>query len=145
MRAETLHPEPLVIVTDDGPVSFQIEIADTAESRAIGLMHRPSMAMDQGMLFCFDGVRKVMMWMRNTLISLDMIFIDQHGLVSSIAPNNVPLSEQIIASVEPVLFVLELNSGSAKKYQIKKGQRVQHSVILSCASRLKGVGDAPLQ
>lgn len=143
--AQQYHPDPLEIVTDSGSVQLKVEIADDAASRAKGLMHREYMPRDAGMLFCFDEVRPVMMWMKNTPLPLDMFFIGQDGVIASIASNTEPFSTDIIASNAPVLFVLELNAGSAENFQIKNGNRVKHPVILSCASRMKGVVDAPLQ
>lgn len=143
--AQTYHPDPLEVLTDNGVAKFRIEIADTAQTRSKGLMHREFLPSDAGMLFCFDQIRPVMMWMKNTPLPLDMIFISEKGVVSSVETDSVPFSTEIISSSGPVLLVLELNAGAADQFQIKIGNRVKHPVILSCASRMKRVGDPSLQ
>ena len=94
-------PEKLSIMTSDGTVSFSVELALTPEDRASGLMFRRSMAADHGMLFRFERSRPVMMWMKNTPLPLDMLFIDDAGVVIRIAENTTPYSETIVASVGP--------------------------------------------
>ena len=121
--------ERLVIETRNGPVAFSVELALTADDRASGLMNRQSMPADHGMLFRFDQTRQVLMWMKNTPLSLDMIFIDADGVVSRIAEDTTPFSETIIPSVAPVRYVLELNGGTAAKWGIAAGDKVRHRVI----------------
>lgn len=121
--------ERLVIETRNGPVTFSVELALTADDRASGLMNRPSMAADHGMLFKFDQTRQVLMWMKNTPLALDMIFIDADGVVARIAEDTTPFSETIIPSVSPVRYVLELNGGTAAKRGISAGDKVRHRVI----------------
>lgn len=131
--------ELLKIVDGERELSFRIEVADTPQRRATGLMHRESMPEDAGMLFCFDRTRLVSMWMKNTVLPLDMIFIREDGTIASIAENTVPFSEDIISSGEHVRFVLELNSGASSKFNIKNENRVIHSSISSCTLRRNGV------
>lgn len=121
--------ERLVIETRNGPVDFSVELALTADNRASGLMNRESMPADHGMLFKFDQTREILMWMKNTPLPLDMIFIDADGVVARIAENTTPFSETIIPSVAPVRYVLELNGGTAARRGISAGDRVRHRVI----------------
>ncbi|WP_419912221.1 DUF192 domain-containing protein [Hoeflea sp.] len=119
----------LQVVTEAGTFDYRVELALTNRERAVGLMHREWMAPDTGMLFRFDAVKPVAMWMRNTLIPLDMIFIRDDGTVANIHRNAEPLSERIIHSAEPVLFVLELNAGDADRMGLKPGDEILHPVI----------------
>ncbi|GAB5461217.1 DUF192 domain-containing protein [Hoeflea sp. EC-HK425] len=121
--------ERLFIDTSKGPVGFTVELALTPENRATGLMNRQSMAADHGMLFRFDQTRDVLMWMKNTPLSLDMLFIAENGRIARIAENTVPYSETIIPSGSPVRYVLELNAGTAAKTGVSVGDRVRHRVI----------------
>lgn len=122
-------PERLVIETGNGPVAFTVELALTAQDRASGLMNRTSMAPDHGMLFKFDQTREVLMWMKNTPLSLDMLFIDEAGTVIRIAERTEPYSETIIPSVGPVRYVLELNGGTTSLRGISVGDTARHRVI----------------
>ncbi len=131
--AQELSPDPLVVRTADGAFSFDVELALTGEERAVGLMNRESMADDAGMLFRFESVRPVTMWMRNTLIPLDMVFIREDATVAGVHENAVPLSEAIIASPEPVRYVLELNGGKAAEIGIAEGDIIEHPAIDAAA------------
>jgi len=122
--------EALSIVTKAGQrQSFQVEVARNDADRAQGLMFRRSMAPDRGMLFDFGRVEPVSMWMQNTYLSLDMLFIRRDGTIARIAANTEPLSTRTISSGEPVLAVLELNAGTAAKLGIKPGDRVEHPLF----------------
>jgi uncharacterized membrane protein (UPF0127 family) len=122
--------ESLAIVTQDGQRhTFQVEVARNDADRTQGLMYRRSMPADQGMLFDFGRVEPVSMWMQNTYLSLDMLFIRPNGTIARIAANTEPLSTRTIPSGEPVLAVLELNAGTAARLGIKAGDRVQHPVF----------------
>ncbi|WP_372422820.1 DUF192 domain-containing protein [Salinarimonas chemoclinalis] len=121
--------QPLTIVTDDGEHHFQVELAATEEDRSRGLMYRRSMPADHGMLFDFERIRPVSMWMRNTYIPLDMLFIDADGTIVRIAQDTEPLSERSIRSGQPVLSVLELNGGTARRLGIAAGDRVEHPLF----------------
>lgn len=106
--------------------SFQVEIAETGDQRAQGLMFRRQMGADAGMLFLFGGSEVRAMWMKNTLIPLDMLFIDETGKIVRIEERTVPHSERAIVSGGPVSAVLELNAGTASRLMIKPGDRVRH-------------------
>ena len=122
--------EALSIVTQGGQKqSFQVEVARNDADRAQGLMFRRSMAPDRGMLFDFGRVEPVSMWMQNTYLSLDMLFIRKDGTIARIAANTEPLSTRTIPSGEPVLAVLELNAGTAAKLGIKPGDKVEHPLF----------------
>jgi uncharacterized membrane protein (UPF0127 family) len=117
------------LVTANGPVSIVIEVAETEKEREVGLMNRNSMPADQGMLFDFKQTRLVTMWMKNTYIPLDMVFMDEAGTVTHIAANAQPLSLDTISSRGPVRYVLELNGGAAARYGLKPGDRLEHPMI----------------
>jgi uncharacterized membrane protein (UPF0127 family) len=127
--AVELPVEPLVIEAASGAHHFQVEVARSAEERAIGLMFRTELAPDKGMLFDFGRVAPVIMWMKNTLIALDMLFIDDDGTVVRIAENTEPFSEAHIPSGAPVRAVLELVAGSAAILGLAAGDRVRHPVF----------------
>lgn len=109
--------------------SFRVEVARNDADRAQGLMFRRSMPADQGMLFDFGRVEPISMWMQNTYLSLDMLFIRPDGTIARIAANTEPLSTRTIPSGEPVLAVLELNAGTAARLGIKAGDRVEHPIF----------------
>lgn len=118
---------PLRVVTASGRVhAFTVELAETADQLTQGLMFRQHLKADAGMLFHFGRPRPVSMWMKNTLIPLDMVFIDQTGRVVGIHPRAVPHSEAVISSPAPVLSVLELNGGTAARLGLKAGDQVEH-------------------
>lgn len=123
-RAEAL--QKLQIVTASGAHDFQVELADTPAARSKGLMFRRAMPADRGMLFDFHQVTPVMMWMKNTYIPLDMVFVSREGVVTSVAADAVPMSEEIISSGQPVYAVVELNAGVAKKIGLAPGDEVRH-------------------
>ena len=124
---ETL--EPLTIETAAGVHAIEVEVARTAEERRVGLMHRTALAPDRGMLFDYGTTRQATMWMKNTLISLDMFFADEEGRIVTIAERTTPLSERRIHSGEPVRFVLEMIGGSAERLGIAVGDRLRHGGI----------------
>lgn len=127
---ETFGEERLAIVTNDGKRhEFSVELALTPNQRAQGLMNRRSMAPDRGMLFSFGETRLVMMWMKDTYLPLDMLFIDKSGDIRTIKKNAEPLSEAIISSNVPVAFVLELNAGTTASLAIKPGDKVESPLI----------------
>jgi uncharacterized membrane protein (UPF0127 family) len=121
--------EPLTIATREGARLFQVEVARNDADRAQGLMYRRTMAADRGMLFDFARVEPVSMWMQNTYLSLDMLFIRPDGTIARVAENTEPLSTRTISSGEPVLAVLELVAGSARRLGIKPGDRVEHPLF----------------
>jgi uncharacterized protein len=126
--------EQLTLVTDGegaGPVDhvLQVEVMRDEAGREQGLMNRRYLPSDRGMLFDFHTEQPVLMWMKNTYIPLDMIFISRAGLVTHIAENAEPLSEAIISSEGPVYAVLEVNGGLARKIGLKKGDVVRHAAF----------------
>lgn len=117
--------ERLVVRTQDGrDLTFSVEIARSPEQLEQGLMNRPSLAADAGMLFDFGTERMVAMWMKNTMIPLDMLFVAKDGRVSSIARRTVPYSLSAIPSSAPVRYVLEINGGVADRLGIGPGDRL---------------------
>ncbi|WP_342149444.1 DUF192 domain-containing protein [Methylorubrum sp. SB2] len=126
---EQAPTEPLAIVTKDGRRAFKVEVMRNDAQRAKGLMYRRTMAADHGMLFDFERPMPVNMWMKNTYLPLDMVFIRSDGSIARIAADTEPLSTQIIPSGEPVLSVLELNAGTAAKLGIRAGDRVEHPLF----------------
>jgi uncharacterized membrane protein (UPF0127 family) len=120
---------PLTVKTDDASHKFSVEMADTPEAITQGLMFRESLAPDAGMLFDFGEVRPASMWMKNTLIPLDMLFIDADGQVIAIARNAVPGSLRSLGPGVPVRAVLEIGGGRAKALGIMPGDTVQHPIF----------------
>lgn len=117
----------LSIETAAGPIHrFDVELALTPRQRARGLMYRETMAADAGMLFMYPKETNIRMWMRDTLIPLDMIFVADDGRIVGIARDTTPLSERTIASPEPARAVIELNAGTAERLNIAPGDRVRH-------------------
>ena len=129
VRAIDLPVSPLTVETAQGPVQLQVELAATPESRARGLMFRDKLAPDHGMLFDFVTSQPVGFWMRNTLIPLDMIFIDERGRIVRIHEQAQPRDERTIPSVFPVRAVLEIAGGEAKRRGITVGDRVRHAIF----------------
>ncbi len=121
--------EPLTIDTASGRHAFRVELAATPEAQARGLMFRTEMAADRGMLFDFGIAREATFWMKNTYISLDIIFIRGDGVVHRIAAATTPLSERAVPSRGPVRAVLELNAGTAERIGVKPGDRVAHRIF----------------
>jgi len=121
--------ERLEIVSGERAHVFQVEVMKTPENRAKGLMNRHHMAEDRGMLFDFEREEPVAMWMRNTYIPLDMLFIRADGRIHRVHERAQPLDETTIPAGAPVRYVLELNGGAAAKLGIKAGDRVRHALI----------------
>ena len=121
--------QPLEIVTKNGVQVFSVEMATTEEEKQTGLMYRKELADGKGMLFDFKPEQEVSMWMKNTYVSLDMIFIRADGRILRIAENTEPLSTKIISSQGPARAVLEVVAGTAQKYGIRPGDRVGHPLF----------------
>ncbi len=117
---------PLVIKTANGSARFLVETARTPEELKTGLMHRTDLKENEGMLFDIDPVRPVAMWMKNTQIPLDMIFVAPNLTISMIKETTTPLSEEQIISTDPVRAVIEVNAGQVKKHKISVGDLVTH-------------------
>ena len=114
----------LVIVSASGRHSFDMELAETPAEQERGLMFRQELASNAGMLFDFKQPTMATMWMRNTLIPLDMLFVDATGRIVNIHERAVPQSDAIIAAAAPVRAVIELNGGTAARLGIEPGDRV---------------------
>jgi len=121
--------QTLEIVTSNGVQSFSVEVMTNDADRAKGLMFRRELPDGQGMLFDFVRDQDIAMWMKNTYIPLDMIFIRGDGTIRRIAENTTPLSETTIPSGGPVRGVLEVIGGTARKFGIKPGDRVAHPIF----------------
>ena len=103
---------------------FRVELARTARQHAQGLMHRRRMAADAGMLFIHRRPAPRSMWMKNTLIPLDMLFLGADGVILKIVERTMPLSTRVIRSGRPAIAVLELNAGTAERLGLREGDRV---------------------
>lgn len=119
----------LSIETGSGSQRFRVELALTPAEQARGLMFRERMAGDAGMLFVHPTPHVVTMWMKNTFIPLDMLFIDGAGSITHIAERTVPHSEAVISSGGPVIAVLELNAGTASRLKIRPGDKVRSKAL----------------
>lgn len=113
-----------MLKTDSGDHSFNIEVATTDQERALGLMFRRSLPENGGMLFLYDQPQPAAMWMKNTLIPLDMVFISPEGKVHRIEANTEPFSTAVIPSEGAVVGVLELKGGEADRIGLKRGDKV---------------------
>jgi uncharacterized membrane protein (UPF0127 family) len=127
VRAATF--QTLEIATKSGVKVFSVELATTEEEKTTGLMYRKELADGKGMLFDFSPEQEVSMWMKNTYIPLDMIFIRADGRILRIAENTEPLSTRIIPSGGLAKGVLEVIAGTAQKYGIAPGDRVAHPLF----------------
>ncbi len=130
----TKEPEPrpttpLIVKTGTGDVRFSVEVAKTPEELKTGLMHRSTLAFNSGMIFNIYPVRPTAMWMKDTKISLDMLFVGPDGSIIKIVEATKPMSENLIISEEPVRAVIELNAGQVKRHNIKIGDKVNHMLI----------------
>jgi uncharacterized membrane protein (UPF0127 family) len=121
--------EPLEIATKSGVHVFSVEMATTKEEKEKGLMYRKDLADGKGMLFDFSPEQEVFMWMKNTYVSLDMIFIRADGRILRIEENTQPLSMKTISSGGLAKGVLEVVAGTAQKYGIQPGDRVAHPLF----------------
>ena len=115
---------PLTIETASGPKEFTVEVAQSSAQQSQGLMFRRRLAADAGMLFVYRRVAPVAMWMQNTFIPLDMLFIGADRRIAHIAERTVPMSTATIESGKPVSSVLELNAGTVSRLGIKQGDVV---------------------
>jgi uncharacterized protein len=129
VSARAASVQQLEIVTKNGVQVFSVEMATTEQEKETGLMYRKELPDGKGMLFDFSPEQQVSMWMKNTYIPLDMIFIRADGRILRIAENTEPLSTKIIPSGGPAKGVLEVIAGTAKKYGIEPGDRVGHPLF----------------
>ena len=126
---ETDYTSPLVIESGETEHPFLVEIAATQEEIATGMMHRPEMAADVGMLFVLGDPRMPNFYMRNTLVSLDLLFVSSDGEIMSIAHNAVPLSERNISPGVTVSYVLEIKGGQSSILGIEPGDTLRHELL----------------
>ncbi len=119
----------LTVDTAGGERRFAVELADNPATRSRGLMFRESMPLDHGMLFDFERERQQSFWMKNTPLSLDIIFIDRRGIIVHIHHRAVPYDETPIPSLKPASAVLEINGGVARLIGIVEGDRVRHRIF----------------
>jgi uncharacterized membrane protein (UPF0127 family) len=130
-----MREDRLTLVTKGGEHVVEIEIAETEEEKSLGLMFRTSLAPKRGMLFPYSTAHEVTMWMKNTYISLDMVFIRPDGVVHRIEAFTEPRSETIIPSNGRVSAVLELIGGEAERLGLKPGDRVIHRAFKNTDKR----------
>ena len=124
--ASTCREDTVYLQGDWGEARFSVEIADDPQERAVGLINRDSMPMSSGMLFVYERPQPLSFWMRNTLIPLDMIFVDQTGVVRHVHHEAVPLDETPIFGGRDLTHVLEINGGLSKQMGIEEGTRIKH-------------------
>lgn len=124
-----LRRDPLTIVTAQGPVRFNVEVARTAAEQERGLMFRDAVAPDAGMIFPFDPPQAVWFWMKNTRIPLDLLFIRGDGTIARIAAMATPYSLDAIPANEPVAAVLEIAGGRAAAVGIVPGNHVRWGLL----------------
>ncbi len=127
--ARAASVQPLEIATRSGVHVFSVEMATTEEEKQTGLMYRKELPDGKGMLFDFAPEQQISMWMKNTYIPLDMIFIRADGRILRIAENTEPFSTRIISSGGLARGVLEVIAGTAQKYGIQPGDRVAHPLF----------------
>lgn len=129
-EAVTYDTTELVIETEAGASHrFTVELALSMRQRSRGLMFREELAPDAGMLFVYPQEQEIRMWMRNTLIPLDMIFVASDGRIVHLAEETVPLSEKVISSGGPARAVIEVGGGTARRLAIRPGDRVRHPLF----------------
>ena len=129
LAAYAFSIEQLEIVTKNGVRVFEVEMAITPQEHEQGLMHRRELPEGKGMLFDMGQEREAVFWMKNTYVSLDMIFIRGDGSIARIAENTTPLSEARVSSGVPVRGVLEVVAGTSKRYGIVPGDTVGHRIF----------------
>jgi uncharacterized membrane protein (UPF0127 family) len=131
-QPDAIQKIPLKITTNSGSEhQFSIELALSPSQKVTGLMHRTSLAENGGMLFLYDEPAEIGMWMKNTLIPLDIIFIDESGIITKIKENATPHSLESIVSDAPVKAALELNGGTATQLNIQKGDKVEYEIPIN--------------
>ena len=130
-QAEDACREDSVLIRGDfGQARFSVEVVDTEAERAVGLMNRTHMPSSAGMLFIYETTRPASFWMRNTLIPLDMLFADEHGVIQHVHSNAIPLDETPIFGGNAVRYVLEINGGLAEAMGISAGSEMRHKNFL---------------
>ncbi|MCV2889924.1 DUF192 domain-containing protein [Ruegeria aquimaris] len=127
---EACRDDVVFVQGEETELRFSIEVAATQQDRSRGLMFREHLPRSAGMLFVFERPQRVAFWMKNTLIPLDMIFVDQFGEVTRVHSNAIPHDETAIPGGDDVFAVLEINGGLAASYGISAGARLRHPVFL---------------
>lgn len=113
-----------------------IELADTDEKRTVGLMNRSELCQTCGMLFVFENSEPRSFWMKNTLISLDIIFMDEEGIILNIEKNTIPLNETLrYNSIGKSKYVLEVNAGYSHEHNLKSGDKIKISELISLSEK----------
>lgn len=130
LAQQACREDRIMLRGDWGLAQFRVEVVDTPQERAQGLMNRQSMSMGAGMLFVFQKTEVVSFWMESTLIPLDMVFISESGRVEHIHHNAQPQDRTSISSQVPVRYVLEINGGLAKSMNIGVGTELRHPSFL---------------
>ena len=121
-----MKSELLIITSNGSKHNFLVEVARTEEEKKIGLMFRRTLAKNAGMLFLYKREALRLMWMKNTFIPLDILFIDKKGVIKRVVKRTIPHSLATISSRQSVLAVLELRGGITSSLEIKKGDRIEH-------------------
>jgi uncharacterized membrane protein (UPF0127 family) len=121
--------EELVVETAKGERTFAVEVVREEKDRSRGLMFRHELAEDHGMLFDYDPPQQIAFWMKNTFLSLDIIFIGADGRILNIAQKTTPLSLEHLPAAGKARGVLEINGGLSEKFGIKPGDRVRHRLF----------------
>jgi len=130
VAAEACRDDQVLLRGDWGQARFRVEVADTVQERAQGLMYRDNMAKGAGMLFVYPRPQvAVAFWMKNTRIPLDIIFLDKTGVVQRIARNAVPYDETSLPGGSGIQYVLEINGGLAQAMGIDEGTELRHPAI----------------
>lgn len=119
---------------DWGTARFSVEVADDPQERSVGLMRRESLPRSAGMLFVYERPQRAVFWMKDTLIPLDMIFMDEAGTVTHIHENARPRDLTGIDGGDSVRFVLEINGGLARRLGIAEGSQLRHPAIGDAAA-----------
>jgi uncharacterized membrane protein (UPF0127 family) len=125
-RADALEKKPLTFIYAGGKHRITVEVADNDQERSMGLMFRRSLGDDEGMIFVYPRDEPISMWMKNTYISLDMIFVRGDGTIHRIAADTEPFSEATINSGDNVRAVIEMKAGSARRLGLKSGDKVDY-------------------
>ncbi|MFQ1700917.1 DUF192 domain-containing protein [Loktanella agnita] len=136
-------PDKVTVTGDWGQVHFNVEVADTPQERARGLMHVENMPMLTGMLFIYERPQPVSFWMKNTLIPLDMLFVSPEGEILTLYQNAEPGNLTPVPGGQGVQMVLEINGGLSERLGIAVGDVLQHpsfgpDAILPCGENSSG-------
>src|SRR4030095_4102862 len=124
--AAALPRDEVMVETSSSQYRFEVEVADDSAERSEGLMYRTDLADNAGMLFMYQETRPVDFWMKNTLLSLDIVFVREDGTIAHIAENTTPMSEALIPSRAPVRAVLEVKAGTMRQLGVTAGDRLRN-------------------